>query len=210
MNQSQLDHLEDSPEPAAPSKKTKKGRRRRSPVLDFFLGFFGFCLAAFSSYLPFYVYIHSSEFGPPEMEFTGRKDAPAQPPELEILQQRRPLFREVRQAKNADPNVDTVVTGSIDRDDAFTPDLRPAVRSKPDLASVPLRNKDGASNAVEHKSLTLVFATSSRALIRDGNDLVPVAIGSRLPDGSTVKSLSRQQGGWHLLTSENTVLKLVY
>ena len=30
-----------------------------------------------------------------------------------------------------------------------------------------------------------------------------------LPDGSTVKSLSREQDGWHLLTSKNSVLKLV-
>ena len=101
----------------APKKKTAKSGRKRSPILDFCLGFFGFMLAAFSSYLPFYVYIHSSEFKPPEMEFTGRQDADSLPTELEVLQQRRPLFREVKQTANADQLVDPVVTGSIEREE---------------------------------------------------------------------------------------------
>lgn len=192
-----------------PKKKTTKASRKRSPILDFCLGFFGFMLAAFSSYLPFYVYIHSSEFKPPEMEFTGRLDAESLPTELEVLQQRRPLFREVKQTANADPLVDTVVTGSIDREDSFEPVERPSSLSASESVGLPGSASNGSSGVAVHKSLTLVFATANRALIRDGDDLVPVAIGSRLPDGSTVKSLSREQDGWHLLTSENSVLKLV-
>lgn len=203
--------LDPSVDPAVGSskKKSTKARRKRSPILDFCLGFFGFMLAAFSSYLPFYVYIHSSEFKPPEMQFTGRQDAETVPPELEVLQQRRPLFREVKQAANADQLVDPVITGSIDREEAFDPVARPSVLAAPQTEGLPGSRRGDSSGAVVHKSLTLVFATANRALIRDGDDLVPVAIGSRLPDGSTVKSLSRQDDGWHLLTSENSVLKLV-
>ena len=196
--------------PEAPAKKkSTRARRQRSPILDFCLGFFGLMLAAFSSYLPFYVYIHSSEFKPPEMEFTGRKDAGELPQELEVLRQRRPLFREVKQAANADQLVDPVVTGSIDREETFEPADRPAALSVPQTPGLPGSASGKSTDAVVHKSLTLIFATTNRALIRDGDDLVPVAVGSRLPDGSTVKSLSRQQDGWELLTSENNVLKLV-
>lgn len=191
------------------SQKSRKARRKRSPILDFCLGFFGFMLAAFSSYLPFYVYIHSSEFKPPEMEFTGRKDAETPPTELEVLQQRRPLFREVKQAASADQLVDTVVTGSIDREDAFEPVERPTALNSPATPGLPGSASSDLSGMAVHKSLTLIFATANRALIRDGDDLIPVAVGSRLPDGSTVKSLSRQDNGWHLMTSENNVLKLV-
>ena len=202
---------ESSVEPTKGSakKKSTKARRKRSPVLDFCLGFFGFMLAAFSSYLPFYVYIHSSEFKPPEMEFTGRQDADNLPTELEVLQQRRPLFRDVKQTANADQLVDTVVTGSIDREESFDPADSASDLTGPQTGGLRGSGNGDSSGAVVHKSLTLVFATANRALIRDGDDLVPVAIGSRLPDGSTVKSLLRQENGWHLLTSENNVLKLV-
>ena len=210
MKQSPPDKAPASTAPDAPTQKSAKARRRRSPIFDFFLGFFGFCLAAFSSYLPFYVYIHSSEFGPPEMQFTGRQDADESPPELQVPTQRRPLFRNIKQAKNADADVDAVVTGSINRDDDFGPDLRSTLEPAPLSDGTASTRNPPSLNAAEHKSLTLVFATSSRALVRDGDDLLPVAVGSRLPDGSTVKSLTREADGWHLMTSKNSVLKLVF
>ena len=196
MNKPLLDNRDTVVPPAKSApRKARNARRRRSPVLDFFLGFFGFSLAAFSLYLPFYVYIHSAEFKPPEMEFTGRLDADNQPPELEIPQQRRPLFREVRQSANSQQNVDTVVTGSINRDDEFAPDLRPVEPGGTDSAGLPVPVGGETAGVPVHKSLTLVFATSSRALIRDGAR-VDVRRGRPARWGTTRTPPARSRATW--------------
>ncbi len=191
-----------------------KIRRRRSRLLDMGLGFVGLCLAAGSSYLPYYVYHHESEFGPPVMEFTGRIDNGEPLVGERVTETRNPLFKqlaELAQVKIIDTdlelkNVDAVTTGSIRPRPTSIPRLRNALRPRSPIEKL----ETPSVELVEHASLRMVFATRERALIRDGDDLLPVAVGSRLPDGSTVKSLSRGQGGWQLLTSNNHVLKLVY
>ena len=181
-------------------------RRRRTRLFDFALGFVGLCLAAVSSYLPYYVYFHESEFGPPTMQFTGRIDY-GEPVIVERSTEiRRPLFKQLSESDVVFQNVDPVVTGSVQRDASGFPSLRPNARARP----APNQSENPSPTLTEHTSLVLVFATKGRALIRDGDDIMPVAVGSRLPDGSTVKSLSRSQNGWQVVTSNNHLIKLVY
>ncbi|NKB54129.1 MAG: hypothetical protein GKR97_18280 [Rhizobiaceae bacterium] len=182
--------------------------------MDLGLGFVGLCLAGGSSYLPYYVYHHESEFGPPVMEFTGRIDYGEPLVGEQVTEARNPLFKQLAELaqvgviqSNAEfENVDSIVTGSIQPRIDGIPRLRQALRPSQQNE----QRRSGSNELVEHASFRMVFATRERALIRDGDDLLPVAVGSRLPDGSTVKSLSRGQGGWQLLTSNNHVLKLVY
>lgn len=191
--------------------KPTKGGRRRSRVFDFFLGYFGVCLAAISAYLPFHVYNNVADFGPPRMEFTGRsdfgvsQDGVTKEAVAEYIEKRRPLFREELRANLENSEIDTVVTGSINPSPAELPTIRES--SEPRLR---VTTPGGpAPNLVEHESMELVFASRGRALVRDGGDVLPVAIGSRLPDGSKVKSIKRLDNGWQLMTSRNSVLTLV-
>jgi len=191
--------------PILPSKLAKI-RRRRTRIFDLGLGLIGLGLAGVSSYLPYYVYFHESEFGPPTMQFTGRIDYGG--PEIveRATEARRPLFKDVAQLDVELQDIDPVVTGSIQPDTSAIPTLRPAVRPRPSRELLEKLSPE----LVEHDSLILVFATRGRALVRDGDDLMPIAVGSRLPDGSTVKSLLRKQNGWQVVTSNNHVLKLVF
>ena len=69
-------------------------KRRRTRMFDFGLGLIGVAMAGLSSYLPYYVYFNESEFGPPEMQFTGRIDY-EEPLIVEPGEETRtPLFRE--------------------------------------------------------------------------------------------------------------------
>ena len=180
-----------------------KIRRRRTRMFDFGLGLVGVAMAGLSSYLPYYVYFNESEFGPPEMQFTGRIDY-GEPVILEPGEETRtPLFREFAEAEQVFQNVDPIVVGSIQNDDSPIPRLRPVVRSRPPAEQLAKFSPD----LIEHESMVLVFATRGRALVRDGGDILPVAVGSRLPDGSTVRSMTRKQSGWQVVTSNNHVLR---
>ena len=180
-----------------------KIRRRRTRMFDFGLGLVGVAMAGLSSYLPYYVYFNESEFGPPEMQFTGRIDYG----ELQILEPgeetRTPLFREFAEAEQVFQPVDPIVVGSIQNDVSTIPRLRPAVRPRPPAEQLAKFSPD----LIEHESMVLVFATRGRALVRDGGDILPVAVGSRLPDGSTVQSMTRKGTGWQIVTSNNHVLR---
>ena len=216
---------------AAKSIRKKPVKRKRSHLLDLCLGVFGGCLAGVSSFLPYYVYTNTAKFGPPEMQFTGRVDYGGPQievePESEYVERRKPLFQNIRQARlppqvELEPQeqtgettqetaqtefqeIDPTVTGSINPEETEFPSLCPKVRPSPAIAKVETPETD----PVAHDTLVLVFASRGRALIQDGSDLLPVAIGSRLPDGSTVKSLTKQADGWQLLTTDNHIMTLV-
>ena len=180
-------------------------KRRRTRMFDFGLGLIGVAMAGLSSYLPYYVYFNESEFGPPEMQFTGRIDYD-EPLIVEPGEETRtPLFREFAEAESVFQEVDPIIVGSIQSDVSTIPRLRPAVRPRPPREQLTQFSPD----LIEHKTMVLVFATRGRALVRDGDDILPVAVGSRLPDGSTVKSMTRKQSGWQVVTSNNHVLRQV-
>ncbi|MEP1206302.1 MAG: hypothetical protein ABJM29_17105 [Rhizobiaceae bacterium] len=178
-------------------------RRRRTRLFDLGLGMVGLALAGVSSYLPYYVYFNETEFGPPTMQFTGRIDYEAPVVVERSRETRRPLFTEELAVNFEAQEIDPLVTGSIQPDGDGIPRLRPRVRPRPSLEQF----NDLQAELTVHESLELVFATRGRALIRDGDDILPIAVGSRLPDGSTVKSLLRKQNGWQVVTSNNHVLK---
>ena len=186
--------------PNSPQRWTRK-RSLGSRLADFGMGLAGVGIAAVSLYLPYYVYNNSSEFGPPTMAFNGRATQPDDVPEpvLEetlISSIRTPLFE-----NDDDEGIDPVVTGSI-RSNASAPTKDQARIFQERRRPAPVSQKGQQSD------IQLVFATRGRALIRDGDDLLPVAIGSRLPDGSIVKSVARSNNQWTLLTSTNQVLEL--
>ena len=178
-------------------------RRRRTRLFDLGLGVVGLALAGISSYLPYYVYFNESEFGPPTMQFTGRIDYEAPVIVERARETRRALFTEDLVVKFDAQEIDPLVTGSIQPNEGGIPRLRPRVRPRPSLEQF----DDLQTELIDHESLELVFATRGRALIRDGDDILPIAVGSRLPDGSTVKSLLRKKNGWQVVTSNNHVLK---
>ena len=188
------------------SSKPKAKKRRRSRVFDFFLGYFGVCLAALSAYLPFYVYNNDADFGPPRLEFTGRQDfgVGEEADEEEVAEARRPLFRDGDGSSPDENAIDEVITGSI----GPVSNRIPSIREELNTQNAARVSKQPFPELKHHESFALVFASRGRALIQDGADLLPVAVGSRLPDGSTVKSISKYDGGWNLLTSENRVLPL--
>ena len=180
-----------------------KIRRRRTRMFDFGLGLVGVAMAGLSAYLPYYVYFNESQFGPPEMQFTGRIDY-GEPVILEPGEETRtPLFPGFSEAEQVFQNVDPIAVGSIQNDDSPIPRLRPAVRPRPPTEQFVKHSPE----LIEHESMVLVFATRGRALVRDGDDILPVAVGSRLPDGSIVKSMMRKQTGWQIVTSNNHVLR---
>lgn len=175
-------------------------RSFRSRMTDFGLGLAAVGVAAMSSYFPYYVYNNANEFGPPTMTFTGRAALVGEENEevvdkIIVSSLRRPLFQDKQQA------IDPVVTGSV-RSVLPGPPKKQAgiVQERERIGPTPLSGSQ--------TDLQLVFAARGRALIRDGDDLLPVAVGSRLPDGSTVKSVTKPNNSWQLLTSTNRVLEL--
>ena len=119
------------------------------------------------------------------------------------LVKKNKIFLEIKELfeNDDDEGIDPVVTGSI-RSNASAPTKDQARIFQERRRPAPVSQKGQQSD------IQLVFATRGRALIRDGDDLLPVAIGSRLPDGSIVKSVARSNNQWTLLTSTNQVLEL--
>ena len=169
----------------------------RNRMLDFVLGFGAMMMAAVSAYLPWYIYTHQADFGPPELQFTGNANLEGA---LETASARTPLFKDIDQSRFG---IDPTVTGSIN-----------PVGSDDPLSEA--RNDDAGRSGLkkplklprQSATLQLVFAANGRGLVREGEDLLPVAVGSRLPDGSVVSSLSIKNGDWRLVTNDNLVLVL--
>jgi len=130
------------------------------------------------------------------MVFDGRDTQADQIEEVVASSTRKPLFQD------SSPGIDPFVTGSVAG--------RPPQRD--DRKPMPLENFSPSTLKPEFDvpgQWQLVFASRGRALIRDGEDIFPVAIGSRLPDGSTVKSVLGRNQRWRLTTSRNLVLELL-
>jgi len=197
----------------AKSKKTKlrKPRRNgfrsrlpqrvfRTPLADFTLGFGAMIFAAGCAYLPFYIYMNSADFNPPEMALTGgvpNVEDPSTPQELE--DRRNALLTQQSE-------VDATITGSIEpeiveeeKKISNKSKSKAPVEDEPVLA---LPEREPATSG----RMTLVFAAAGRGLIRDGSELMPVYVGKRLPDGSTVTEISKSSGQWRLLTSNNELI----
>lgn len=189
----------------ASSKTTKQRTPRRSllglpekvsgsPVLDFFIGFFGVCLAAVSAWFPWYVHNNADDFGPPRMVFDGQRNPlPGADPRLrEVAGRIRPILDGA--------GLDTTTTGSIPQ-----PSSRLTGRQA-------VTGETGGTLKVvgpptQPPNYRMIFAIRGRALLRDGDDLIPVARGAKLPDGSEVESIERKNGFWELHTSSDQTLR---
>lgn len=165
-----------------------------SPILDFFIGFFGVCLAAVSAWFPWYVHNNADEFGPPRMVFDGQRNPlPGADPRLrDVAGTLRPIMDGV--------GLDTTTTGSVPQ-----PSTRLRGRQMP--LGETAGNLQVVAPPVGPPSYRIVFAVQGRALLRDGDDLIPVARGAKLPDGSQVESIRKKNGFWELHTSSDQTIR---
>lgn len=179
-------------------KRKKKGllglpqRVSASPVIDFAIGFFGLCLAALSAWFPWYVYNNEKQFGPPRLVLDGRRNAPpgSDPQMRRVAQEDLPSVDAI--------GLDTTTTGSIGQ-----PSARLAGTDRQ------FGKTTGSLKVLQPapRDFEVIFVSRGRALLRDGGDLIPVARGAVLPDGSKVESIRQRNGVWELQTSADQTLQ---
>lgn len=164
----------------------REPRRRRVRLFAFTLGdvVFGGILglaAAGSVGFPVYVHLNPDRFGPPRMEFTGSEIAAAPLSDADVERRTRALVR-------PQLDLDRVMTGSAPAaTDRFARRIGPQAFPGEGFA------------------LSVMFATSGRALVVDGGRVDVVMPGSVLSDGSTVVSIRRRGSAWAITTSRDQV-----
>ena len=194
----------------AKPRKIEHGRRKallprkvfKTPIADFFLGFCVACFAAACAYLPFHIYMNSDEFGPPEMALTGGAPDVANADTPDELEDRKNALL----AQQSD--IDQTVTGAVEREDdgdGASKSDKNKTQDEPNEEAETIFALPDREPATSGR-MVLVFAAGGRGLIRDGNDLLPVFVGKKLPDGSIVKEFSRSSGSWKILTSDNQII----
>lgn len=168
----------------------KPAGARRLSVSDFLYGTVGIGLCAGALFLPWHVYTHPDAYGPPEMRFSRGGVVPID--ETTALASGNALF-DLDTGKfvvaDSAPTVDRLTTGRVD------PNRRP--------------DSDLDQPFPEGGEPFDVLAISrGRALIGDGSGIYLVSVNSRLPDGSYIRAIGRDQEGWHILTSSEAKLRV--
>jgi hypothetical protein len=158
--------------------------------IDYALSFVGLCLGTAAAVFPWHVYLNPGSYGPPRMEFS--RNGELRSDEIAAIAAGNPMFDFESGkfiANYREPLiVDPVITGEINRDPAA---------EKRDLRAFP-------GNGTRFR----VFAVSAgRALVGDSEGVYLVRRTSRLPDGTIVKAIDRDDQGWRILTSQEKVLR---
>ena len=177
----------------------------KTPLLDFALGFGGIIMAACSAYLPYHVFVNSDQYGPPKWDFGDGN--PLYEQAADDYEERR-----TRNWLALNQDVDTIVTGSVEkpkepeplqRTEAKTEDAE--VRKVKTKRIIVAREPDPIPSTGRFR---LVYVKNGRGLIQDGADMIPILAGSKLPDGTFVRSFKRKGGTWQMHTSDDRMFEV--
>ena len=169
--------------------KVSSGKsRRRISVADsvYFVVLFG--TAAASAGLPFYIHFNPEKFSPPQMQFSGALER-----RLSESVGRTEYDRRVSALVKPKLLLDQITTGAV-------PEVRAA---KALTAAQPF--PEGLPD--KGHQIELIYVGRNRALIAADGKIELASVGTRLPDGSAVSSISSQNGVWEVATTRGAILK---
>lgn len=144
--------------------------------------------AAASAGLPFYIHFNPEKFSPPTMQFSGALER-----SLSENVEKNEYERRVSALVKPKLLLDQITTGAV-------PEVkteRARITAQPFPEDLPDQ---------EHL-IELMYVGRYRALIAAGGKIEIASVGSRLPDGSAISSISSQNGVWEVATTHGSILK---
>lgn len=177
------------------TRKNKQTRRKRRwfkdmQPIDYVLSAVGLCIGTAAALFPWHVYLNPDSYGPPRMAFSRGGVIPEA--EIMALKSGNAIF-DLGTGKfvmndRRPPAVDPVTTGEISPNAVSGGDLKQAF----------------PSNGARFEVLAV---DASRALVGDSEGVYLIRPRSRLPDGTLAVAFERDDRGWHIVTSEEKVLR---
>ena len=172
-----------------PNRFNPRGYFRDMKPVDYVLGGIGLCLGTAAALFPWHVYLNPDSYGPPRLVFS--RDGVVPGGEYATRSRGRPLFVEDTEDQELvaapAPRLDPVTTGRVDRSATVSSDL-----------DQPFPGNGRPYN---------VYAISAgRVLIGDADGIYLISTNDRLPDGTILDRIARDESGWFIETSAGLTL----
>jgi hypothetical protein len=168
----------------------QRRREAKTPLIDRILGAVGLAMAAFATFLPWYVYLHPEKFSMPSLWQGTTRDLP---------ERTGPAVVSVSPLAMTD--MDDETAAAVDR---LTTATVPGLDGKPAEAreEAPAGPNQPFPAAPRFK---LMHVANGRALIEDASGMYIVRVGSVLPDNSRLATFEERGGRWVMITSRGEV-----